>query len=523
MDSSPNLTLPYIMAAQAQKHVTHNEAVRALDALVQLAVLDKDLATPPGSPADGNRYIVAASPTGAWAGQAGKVAAWQDGTWEFFAPREGWLAWVADEDKLYFHDGAAWGLVTVAAGSGAATWGINATADTTNRLAVKSLASLFDNVGGGHQQKINKAAAGDTASTLYQTAYSGRAEFGLAGDDDFHVKVSPDGSTWHEAMVADRATGAVRLPASAYRMAPQGRLTLTSGTSVLTSDVLAATTIYYAPHAGAVAPFWDGASWRLVSLAELALALDSNSGHAGYHQSGKNFDLFLDYNGGAPRLVSGPAWTSDTARADAITRQNGIWVNDASLLVRFGTASGDTASIGAKLLTYVGTFRAAADGQTEMTLKPSAASGGTDNKLFLWNAYNRIDVRAFCRDSTATWTIAGTPRSLNNSASNRISFVRGLNEDLIEAVIQIGILAPASPAGNNAYVTLGVDSTSAAADETWFAGHGVAGTYLASSCTLITLPGLGLHYVQALEQLSSSGTFTGYGSTNMSFVLKMAM
>src|SRR5207244_11572668 len=42
--------------------------------------------------------------------------------------------------------------------------GINATADTTNRLAVKSAASLLDNVGNGHQQKINKAAAGDTAS-----------------------------------------------------------------------------------------------------------------------------------------------------------------------------------------------------------------------------------------------------------------------------------------------------------------------------------------------------------------------
>ena len=89
MDSSPNLTLPYIVAAQAQKHVTHNEAIRALDALVQLMVLDKDLASPPGSPADGNRYIVAASPTGAWAGQAGKVAAYQDGAWAFFTPARG--------------------------------------------------------------------------------------------------------------------------------------------------------------------------------------------------------------------------------------------------------------------------------------------------------------------------------------------------------------------------------------------------------------------------------------------------
>ncbi len=72
VDDTPNLGLPYIMAAQSQKHVTHNEAIRALDAIVQLAVLDRDLAAPPGSPADGARYIVGGSPTGAWSGHAGR-------------------------------------------------------------------------------------------------------------------------------------------------------------------------------------------------------------------------------------------------------------------------------------------------------------------------------------------------------------------------------------------------------------------------------------------------------------------
>ena len=329
MDTSPNLALPYIVAAQAQKHVTHNEAIRALDALVQLTVLDKDLASPPGSPADGNRYIVAASPTGAWAGQAGKIAAWQDGAWAFFTPREGWLAWVADEDKVYAYGGSAWAELAANPGSGAAIWGINATADTTNRLAVKSTASLFDNVGNGHQQKINKNAAGDTASTLYQTNYSGRAEFGLAGDDNFHVKVSADGSTWKEALVVDRSTGVVRLPLTSQIAPPQGRLTLASGTPVMITDQTAKTTIYYTPYVGAVAPVWDGTTWALVILAELSLALDSSSGHTGYHQSAKNFDVFLDYNGGAPRLVTGPAWSSDTARASAIARQNGLWLNSA--------------------------------------------------------------------------------------------------------------------------------------------------------------------------------------------------
>jgi hypothetical protein len=218
VDSTPNLGLPYIMAAQSQKHVTHNEAIRALDAIVQLSVLDRHLGTPPGSPAEGARYIVAASPTGAWSGHAGEVAAYQDGAWMFYAPAEGWIAWIADEDIAVVWSGSAWVSLATGEGGGGggegdfATLGINATADTTNRLAVAADATLLNHDGDGHQLKINKAAADDTASLLYQTAFSGRAELGLAGDDDFHFKVSADGATWKEAIVIDRATGEVSLP-----------------------------------------------------------------------------------------------------------------------------------------------------------------------------------------------------------------------------------------------------------------------------------------------------------------------
>src|SRR5215470_11814192 len=115
---TPNLGLPQLAADQAQKHVTVNEALYDLDALVQLAVLDRSLAAPPGSPAEGARYIVAASPTGAWAGQAGKVAAYQDGAWAFYAPLEGWLAWVSDEDTLYVWNGSTWAEFSPGGGSG---------------------------------------------------------------------------------------------------------------------------------------------------------------------------------------------------------------------------------------------------------------------------------------------------------------------------------------------------------------------------------------------------------------------
>ncbi len=215
-DTTTHLLLPYIMAAQAQKHVTHNEALRLLDGIVQLAVRDRDRTAPPDYPADGDRYIVASGATGGWAGWDLNVALSSDGAWLRLPPRTGWLAWVEAEDLLLVWDGTTW---VPAAGltDPAPQLGITTSADATNRLAVAAPATLFTHDGGGHQLKINKAAPGDTASLLFQTGWSGRAEMGLAGDDDYHFKVSPDGSAWYEAIVIEAASGRVRLPATPRR------------------------------------------------------------------------------------------------------------------------------------------------------------------------------------------------------------------------------------------------------------------------------------------------------------------
>jgi hypothetical protein len=108
MSDSTNLQLPYLDGAQAQKHVTVNESLRRLDALVLLAIEDKDLTAPPGSPADGSRYIPKATATGFWSGKENYVAHYVDGAWEFYPPREGFIAYVRDEDRLYVNDGSAW-------------------------------------------------------------------------------------------------------------------------------------------------------------------------------------------------------------------------------------------------------------------------------------------------------------------------------------------------------------------------------------------------------------------------------
>ena len=104
MTDTPNLTLPYIFASQAQKHVTHNEAIRALDCLVQLSVESRALTSPPASPVEGSGYVVAAGASDAWAGKSDKIAAFQDGAWAFYAPKDGWIAWVASENILIVYD-----------------------------------------------------------------------------------------------------------------------------------------------------------------------------------------------------------------------------------------------------------------------------------------------------------------------------------------------------------------------------------------------------------------------------------
>jgi hypothetical protein len=218
LTETPHLLLPYIAPSQAQKHVTHNEALRLLDALVQLSVLSR-LAVPPVNPVDGARYLVLPSATGVFAGQVGKIASFVDSQWLFMAPEEGWLSYVLAEGRQYVYRNALWQdhIATGVSAAPVAKLGVNVNADATNKLSVKSDAVLFshDDVtpgSGDARLKLNKTVAAKTTSLLFQTGFSARAEMGLAGDDDWRIKVSPDGTLWKEAIHINRATGGVRLP-----------------------------------------------------------------------------------------------------------------------------------------------------------------------------------------------------------------------------------------------------------------------------------------------------------------------
>lgn len=219
MTDTMHLGLPFIEDSQAQKHVTHNEALRILDAVIQMVVQDTTRTAPPSSPSEGQRHVVASGASGAWAGHEAAIATWQDGAWMFLAPRTGWRLWSIADASILIFDGTAWQPLAPLANN-VSQLGVNTTVSAPNLLSVKSNAALLaaiataDGGSGDMRLQISKQAAGNTASVFFSDNYSGRAEFGLTGDDDFHLKVSADGTTWVDALKVSGSSGKVSLPAN---------------------------------------------------------------------------------------------------------------------------------------------------------------------------------------------------------------------------------------------------------------------------------------------------------------------
>jgi hypothetical protein len=165
----------------------------------------------PEAPSEGECHIVGPGATGGWSGKVGQIAGFQDGGWSFYPPREGWRAWCEAENYLLIFSGGTWNPLDP---QHLAELGINAEADTTNRLTVASDATLLTHETGSHRLVVNKATPADTASIVFQDNFSGRAEIGLAGNDGLSLKVSADGENWTEALTIDSATGKPSFPAA---------------------------------------------------------------------------------------------------------------------------------------------------------------------------------------------------------------------------------------------------------------------------------------------------------------------
>ncbi|EBA14280.1 ribonuclease III [Roseobacter sp. SK209-2-6] len=355
-EQTPALSLPLLMPSQAQKHVTHNEALMLLDMVVQLTVEGHQESDPPSEPSLGARYILGAAPTGDWAGHAGEIALWDGYLWRFLLPRPGWRADITATGQSLRYSGSAWEAVLPEL-QNLPHLGIATAADNTNRLAVSARATLLTHAGAGHQLKLNKSAPGDTASLLFQTGWEGRAEMGTGGSDDFSIKVSADGSSWQEALHIDRSTGQVSLPQGSPNLrerlnAPRSYYVRSDGSDSNSGQSDSAA----------------GAFLTLQHAVDLALTLDNGPHEVRIEVGPGSYGEDLQIAGGLPgsgalRItgdVANPAMVSlsriscsagarvalaglELSGADALLAESGAWVALADL--RFtGSGAGITAT-----------------------------------------------------------------------------------------------------------------------------------------------------------------------------------
>ncbi|MCP2677974.1 DUF2793 domain-containing protein [Maricaulaceae bacterium NA33B04] len=140
-DQTPNLALPWLMPAQAQKHVTVNEALGRLDALVQTSVESRSVSAEPASPTEGQAWLIPAAASGAsWAGfDEHDLAYFQDGAWHAVSARTGQLAYIRDENALFVFDGNSWvGLSSLVTALGnLELLGVGTTADASNPFTAR--------------------------------------------------------------------------------------------------------------------------------------------------------------------------------------------------------------------------------------------------------------------------------------------------------------------------------------------------------------------------------------------------
>lgn len=256
-----------------------------------------------------------------------------------------------------------------------------------------------------------------------------------------------------------------------------GRLTLTSGTPVTTSDVTAAGTLYFALYKGNRIALYTGTVWVVLAISELSIAVPAAANQV--------YDVFVDYNSGTPVLAL-VAWTNDTTRATALTTQDGV-------LVKTG-ATGQR---------YVGTVRT------------RTASQLNDALLYrhVWNYYNRHRRLMRALESTNSWVYdSGSYQQMNNNAANQVDMVIGVADEMID----VEVYGHASHnTGASAGVSVGEDVTNASASGALVKYPSMAaGIVTPLGASLKKYPAIGRHFYAAIES-GGGATTTFYGDNNL--------
>ncbi|MBE8191001.1 MAG: DUF2793 domain-containing protein [Alphaproteobacteria bacterium] len=163
-DQTPNLALDYLMPDQAQKHITINDSLRRLDALVHLSVVNRSTTNPPTAPANGVRYLVPQTAQGEWATHENQIAFYEDTGWQYLVPRIGWRLWDEAENIYLIYNGTIWQAVS--ASSTSANGGSGSVAIEKTEIVVRfpnpeviniPMHSLFFGVTGRVQQTMSGA------------------------------------------------------------------------------------------------------------------------------------------------------------------------------------------------------------------------------------------------------------------------------------------------------------------------------------------------------------------------------
>jgi hypothetical protein len=323
------------------------------------------------------------------------------------------------------------------------------------------------------------------------------------------IELVSDGANWHVKSDANRTV-------YAGTVKPQGYLTPTSATPIITSDVSAATSIYYTPFMGNLVPVYDGTRWVLYEFSELTLTLASQ------HLASNIYDVFVFLNSGTLTIGTGPSWADGTSGSvtagscargtgtggAAITRTKGLWLNTAAMTMRNGST---TYSIAASRATYVGSlFIDSSAGQVTCH-----TSYGQSRKWGVWNAYNRQPIRLLAGDATASWTYnGGSIRQSRGDTTNKLTTFCGLSDAPIIARFRQRI-APQSGNNGTGEIGIGWNSTSAFSGSTGYCAQSVSAgnvvqIILAPTAEYLVRDGIGINAVNALENGSQSSIiFTG--------------
>lgn len=252
-----------------------------------------------------------------------------------------------------------------------------------------------------------------------------------------------------------------------------GRLTLTSGTPVTTSDVTAATTIYFTPFKGARIALYDGAAWESVQFSETSLAVGTKT-------SGANYDVFGYLSSGALALEFSSAWTDAVTRADALALQDGVYVKSSDHTRR-----------------YLGTVRTTAT----TTVEDSA------RRRFVWNYYNRVRRMLRRAESSFSWSYNSTAiRQANGSSSNQVEVVVGMAEEPVDVEVLVGTRNTLS-ANASVSVMIGLDATNLDSSLCSIAsvGPSTSGPFNAGRTAYWGYL-FGYHYLTWLERSDTTGT-----------------